>query len=136
MAANATRTLRGSLVSSATAWWMVRLGYYEMITTRGYILYPRNVVWQDVYANEFIPEMRLLGHNWKDFTPRRFIQLDDKDASTSGVCHVLGALRVVVASARPLSTEILGGSHGHMRVHTQMSLVLSTRERNPSERDP
>ena len=84
MAANATRTLRGNLTNSATAWWMVRLGYYEMITARGYILYPRNVVWKDVYADEFIPEMRMLGHNWKDPMPRQAVELDDGDESTSG----------------------------------------------------
>ena len=64
-AADATRTLKGTLTGAATEWWMTRLGYYETITARGLILYPRDVEWATVYAEEFVPEMRLLGHNWK-----------------------------------------------------------------------
>ena len=44
---------------------MTRLGYYEMITTRGMILHPRGMVWDAVYDNEFVAEMRLLGHPWR-----------------------------------------------------------------------
>ena len=65
-AANSTRTLEGSRRGAATTWWMTRLTYYEMITARGLILHPREVEWKTVYADEFVPEMRLLGHPWKD----------------------------------------------------------------------
>ena len=65
-AANATRALEGTLKAAATAWWTTRLGYYEMITARGIILHPRSVEWKTVYAREFVPEMQLLGHLWKD----------------------------------------------------------------------
>ena len=65
-AANATRALGGTLKAAATAWWTTRLGYYEMITARGIILHPRSMEWKTVYAKEFVPEMQLLGHPWKD----------------------------------------------------------------------
>ena len=65
-AANATRALGGTLRAAAAAWWTTRLGYYEMITARGIILHPRSVEWKTVYAEEFVPEMWLLGHPWKD----------------------------------------------------------------------
>ena len=65
-AANATRALEGTLKAAATAWWTTRLGFYEMITARGIILHPRSVEWKTVYAQEFVPEMQLLGHLWKD----------------------------------------------------------------------
>ena len=64
-AASAERSLRGPLKAAATAWWMTRLGYYEMITTRGLILHPRGMVWDAVYDDEFVAEMRLLGHAWR-----------------------------------------------------------------------
>ena len=52
---------------------MTRLGYYETITKRGIILHPRNIIWKDVYADEFVSEMRLLGYNWKD--PRHIAEV-------------------------------------------------------------
>ena len=64
-AALANRTLRGSLVNAAASWWMERIMMYETITTRGIILYPRGTIWKDVYAEEFIPDMKFLGFNWK-----------------------------------------------------------------------
>ena len=75
MAAMANRTLLGSLVNAATSWWMTRLTYYETVPKRGLILYPRGVIWKDVYAEEFIPEMRLLGFNWKDVAPTTPVQV-------------------------------------------------------------
>ena len=39
--------------------------YYEIITERGIILHPRDMEWKTVYADEFVPEMNLLGHSWK-----------------------------------------------------------------------
>ena len=77
LAANASQRLSGNLINSATAWWMTRLMYYEVITKNGIILYPRNVIWKDVYADEFIPEMRLLGHDWRDPKPgKATMQID------------------------------------------------------------
>ena len=70
-AANATRALGGTLKAAAAAWWTTRLGYYEMITARGIILHPRSVEWKTVYAQEFVPEMQLLGHPWKEGPPCR-----------------------------------------------------------------
>ena len=88
MAAMANRTLAGTLINASTAWWMLRLQYYEMITTRGVILYPRGVIWQDVYAEEFIPEMRLLGFNWKDAAPKTItIQVHLAPSSTVRLCQ-------------------------------------------------
>ena len=63
--ASAERSLQGPLKAAATAWWMTRLGYYEMITKRGWILHPRGMVWDAVYDDEFVAEMRLLGHPWR-----------------------------------------------------------------------
>jgi hypothetical protein len=60
---NSLRTANATLRNAA--WWMTRLGYYEAITARGLILYPRDTEWAAVYADEFVPEMRLLGHHWK-----------------------------------------------------------------------
>ena len=62
---SAARTLTAPLKTAATQWWMTRLGYYEMVTKRGLILHPRDMIWKAVYAEEFVPEMRLLGHPWK-----------------------------------------------------------------------
>ena len=62
---SAARTLSAPLKTAATQWWMTRLGYYEMVTKRGLILHPRDMIWKAVYAEEFVPEMRLLGHPWK-----------------------------------------------------------------------
>ena len=64
-ASNAARTLHGSLTIAATTWWMTRLTYYETVTKRGLILHPRDIRWGDVYLTEFVPEMRLLGYQWK-----------------------------------------------------------------------
>ena len=60
-----SRTANATLKNAATTWWMTRLGYYEAITARGLILYPRDTEWAAVYADEFVPEMHLLGHHWK-----------------------------------------------------------------------
>ena len=111
MVDNANRTLRGNLINSATAWWMVRLSYYEMITAHGYILYPRDIIWQDVYAIEFVPEMRMLGHNWKDPMPREKIQLDDDEMAP-------GAYNMSV----PFSTT--GHTHKH-RLHMRPPPIVS-----------
>jgi hypothetical protein len=37
----------------------------QVSTKRGLIRYPRDVHWGDVYALEFVPFMRLIGHNWR-----------------------------------------------------------------------
>jgi hypothetical protein len=83
---NATRTLKAPLKTAATTWWMTRLLYYDSITTRGVILHPRDVIWTDVYANEFVLEMRLLGHPWKQ--PSAADREDDEqdDSVRTGSC--------------------------------------------------
>ena len=62
----AARSARGTLLAAATTWWSIRLDYYEIITHCGIILYPRDIQWKDVYAEEFVAEMRLLGYAWKE----------------------------------------------------------------------
>ena len=61
----AARKLCGHLTQAAETWWKTRLNYYEMTTKNGLILHPRNVIWRDVYNNEFLPEMELFGHHWR-----------------------------------------------------------------------
>ena len=39
----AARALKATLEEAATVWWMICLGYYEMITKRGIILHPRDI---------------------------------------------------------------------------------------------
>ena len=51
--------------SEAAAWWYIRLGYYEMVTKEGLILYPRDVHWRKVYRDEFLPYMHLCGYHWR-----------------------------------------------------------------------
>ena len=43
VAASANRTIRSTLRTAATSWWMQRLGDYEMITARGLIPHPREL---------------------------------------------------------------------------------------------
>ena len=63
----ATKQLKATWTKAATAWWHIRLGYYEMIVESRppSIMHPRSVVWKTVYSDEFIPEVRLLGLAWK-----------------------------------------------------------------------
>jgi len=37
----------------------------QVSTKRGLIRHPRDVHWGDVYALEFVPFMRLMGHDWR-----------------------------------------------------------------------
>ena len=61
----AKRSLKTTLKEAATAWWSIRLGYYEAVVESGFITHPREICFVDMYNDEFVPEMRLLGHNWK-----------------------------------------------------------------------
>ena len=74
---SATRKLSGTLTNAAAIWWKTRLGYYEMITKRGLILHPRDISWECEYSDEFVPEMRLLGHPWKLPSDKRSASEDD-----------------------------------------------------------
>jgi hypothetical protein len=56
------RQLQSGLTEVATQWWFERLQRYEMLPKKGLILYPRRILWQAVYADEFVPFVRLLGH--------------------------------------------------------------------------
>ena len=69
-AAQAHRAEHSCLVSSAVQWWCLRLDYYECIVASkpkcsGVIQHPHNVDWKLVYDEEFVPEMNLMGHNWR-----------------------------------------------------------------------
>ena len=63
---------RASLHTAAEQWWYLRLDYYEIIVDSrkgsGVIQHPHNVDWRIVYDTEFVPEMRSIGYDWKDFT--------------------------------------------------------------------
>lgn len=63
-ASSSHRMLSATLTRAAAAWWYIRLGYYEILVSHGKIQHPRGICWLTVYEDEFIPEMRLLGHNW------------------------------------------------------------------------
>ena len=67
----AMRLLRGELINAATSWWHIRLTYYEKITKEGIILHPRDIFWAGVYKEEFVPMMRLMGHNWREASAQR-----------------------------------------------------------------
>jgi hypothetical protein len=77
---------RGTQFSCAVQWWIERLGYYEMTTKLGVIMYPRDVCWVDVYNDEFVPEMQLMGVNWKATTaPKK--NRDEVDAEIEADYH-------------------------------------------------
>ena len=69
-ARDAHRRERAVLRTAAEQWWYLRLDYYEAIVDSrhgsGVIQHPHNVDWQLVYDTEFVPEMRVLGHDWRD----------------------------------------------------------------------
>jgi hypothetical protein len=66
-AITAHRQTKAVLTKAAAAWWCIRLEYYEMIVESSppSIMHPASVVWKTVYSDEFVPEMQLLGLNWK-----------------------------------------------------------------------
>ena len=62
---NGANARRGHSFDMAVQWWKERLAYYEMTTKEGVIMYPRDICWTDVYNNEFVPEMQLIGIAWR-----------------------------------------------------------------------
>ena len=64
----ALRTEKGNLRTAAAQWWYLRLDYYEMIVDTGKIQYPSGIDWRMVHDVEFVPEMQLLGYDWRTST--------------------------------------------------------------------
>lgn len=61
----AKRKVNGTLQNAASAWWTIHLSYYEMVVEKGVIQHPRDINFNVIYAEQFVPEMRLLGYPWK-----------------------------------------------------------------------
>eukprot|EP00965_Chrysotila_dentata_P185699 6130634-Pleurochrysis_carterae.AAC.1 len=67
---------RSTLLNEATAWWMSRLRYYDVMPhVRRTIIHPV-CIWKDVYEQEFVPQMRAIGYTWS-------LEVDSKKGSES-----------------------------------------------------
>ena len=92
------------------AWWETRLGYYEMIVDFGKIQHPRELNFSTMYADEFVPEMRLLGYDWK--VPNvQYEECDDVDGEGAGVEDVSKGSRATWYKGRNRALQTLAERH-------------------------
>ena len=106
----AHRAEKGCLTVAATAWWETRLGYYEMIVDFGKIQHPRELNFSTMYADEFVPEMRLLGYDWK--VPNvQCEECDDVDGEGAGVEDVSKGSRATWYKGRNRALQTLAERH-------------------------
>jgi len=57
---------KATLVGHAEAWWRQRLEWYDVMPNEKGVLVHEVCIWTDVYVEEFVPEMRLIGVAWGD----------------------------------------------------------------------
>ena len=106
LVALAQRSERAALVRLATGWWYIRLGYYEWVVHSLTIQYPRDLCFKAMYADEFVPEMRLRGHDWRIPSPSR------RDARPRGKAPLEDGQRGVDGDVSTAGDEVVSDEGG------------------------
>ena len=94
-----------SNTSAAAAWWYVRLEWYERRTKEGLIVYPRGILWRNVYRDEFVPYMHLRGVIWRHPDEQRDATQDKRSATCGSIGVWYSGQR---RALKPLGEEKVG----------------------------